>query len=55
MLAIKPDYPEALNNRGTALHDLHRVEDALASYERALAINLGHVEALIIVASPCRI
>jgi Tfp pilus assembly protein PilF len=36
VLAIKPDYPEALNNRGTALHDLHRVEEALASYERAL-------------------
>jgi predicted O-linked N-acetylglucosamine transferase (SPINDLY family) len=46
VLAIKPDYPEALNNRGTALHDLHRVEDALASYERALAIKPDYVEAL---------
>src|SRR6516225_4679473 len=46
-LAIKPDYVEALNNRGNALRDLKRCQAAIASYDQALAINPGHVEALI--------
>ena len=38
-LAIKPDYADALANRGNALIDLGRAEEALASYDKALAIN----------------
>ena len=45
-LAIKPDYVEALNNRGNALRDLKRLEEALASYDKALAIRPDYAEAL---------
>jgi protein O-GlcNAc transferase len=38
VLVIKPDYAEVLTNRGTALWDLKRFEDALASHDKALAI-----------------
>ena len=34
-LAARPDYPEALNNRGNALQQLKRHEEALASFEKA--------------------
>ena len=44
-LALKPDFTEVLNNRGTALKDLKRYEEALASYDRALAIKPGYAEA----------
>jgi len=37
-LAVKPDYPEAWNNRGVALSDLGRKEEAIASYDKALAV-----------------
>ena len=45
-LAIKPDYAEALNNRGNALKELKRFDEALASYDRALAIQPAYAEAL---------
>jgi tetratricopeptide (TPR) repeat protein len=45
-LALKPDYPEALNNRGNVLRDLKRPEEALASYDRALAIKPENADAL---------
>ena len=45
-LAIKPDYAEALNNRGNALQDLKRPDEALASYDKALAIKPDYAEAL---------
>jgi protein O-GlcNAc transferase len=45
-LAIRPDYPDALNNRGLALLALARHGEALASYDRALAIKPDYVEAL---------
>jgi protein O-GlcNAc transferase len=35
----KPDYAEAWNNRGNALSDLRRHEEALASYERSIKLN----------------
>ena len=37
-LALRPDYAEALSNRGLTLQELKRFEEALASYERALAV-----------------
>ncbi|MFB2917574.1 MULTISPECIES: TPR end-of-group domain-containing protein, partial [Aerosakkonema] len=37
-LAIKPDFDLAWNNRGVALANLGRYEEAIASYARALAI-----------------
>ena len=43
-LAIRPDYAEALNNRGTALAELDRPDDALASYDAALALDPDYVE-----------
>ena len=42
---LRPQYLKAHNNRGTALEALNRLEEALASYERALAINPGFSEA----------
>jgi hypothetical protein len=38
-LKLKPNYVEAHIGRGTALHDLNRVAEAIAAYDRALAIN----------------
>ena len=37
-LALAPDNPEALSNRGAALRKLGRYEAALADYDRALAL-----------------
>src|SRR5580698_6313910 len=37
-LKIKPDVPGALSNFGLILHKLKRHQEALASYDRALAI-----------------
>jgi tetratricopeptide (TPR) repeat protein len=37
-LALRPDYVEALNNRGNALRALARYQDAIDSYARALAL-----------------
>jgi Tfp pilus assembly protein PilF len=39
VLALKPDYVEALNNRRNALRDLKRSEQALASYDRGSQSN----------------
>lgn len=44
-LAIKPDYAEALHNRGNTLQDLGRSAEALASYEQALRANPDLAEA----------
>jgi predicted O-linked N-acetylglucosamine transferase (SPINDLY family) len=43
-LAVKPDYAEALSNRGNALADLKRSEGALANFDRALAIKPNFAE-----------
>jgi tetratricopeptide (TPR) repeat protein len=45
-LALKPDYFDALNNRGVTLHELRRFPEALASYDRALALRPDHAGAL---------
>ncbi len=38
-LSINPQYDSAWNNRGIALDDLGRKEEAIASYDRALELN----------------
>ena len=45
-LALRPEYPEAFNNRGNALQALGRHAEALASYERALRERPLYPEAL---------
>jgi tetratricopeptide (TPR) repeat protein len=45
-LAVRPDDPHALYNRGVTLHLLRRFEAALASYDRALAVQPDYAEAL---------
>ena len=37
-LTVRPDFAEALSNRGNTLHELKRFEEALASYDRALTV-----------------
>jgi tetratricopeptide (TPR) repeat protein len=44
---LRPNYPEALNNRGIALQALGRHEDALLSYDSALALRPDFVAALV--------
>jgi protein O-GlcNAc transferase len=46
VLAVKPDYAEALLARGNIFGALGSREDALASYDKALAVNPDYVEAL---------
>jgi hypothetical protein len=43
---VRPDYAEALRNRGVTLHELKRFDEALASYEQALAVRPDYAEAL---------
>ncbi len=45
-LTVRPDFAEALYNRGNALHELKRFEEALASYDRALTVRPDYAEAL---------
>ena len=45
MLAQAPGYAEGHNNRGAALHQLQRYEEALASYDLALAVKPDYVNA----------
>jgi tetratricopeptide (TPR) repeat protein len=45
-IALKPDYADALYNRGVALEGLRRFDEALASYDRALAVRQDFAEAL---------
>ncbi|MGQ9873251.1 TPR end-of-group domain-containing protein [Leptodesmis sp.] len=40
-LRVKPDYAAAWNNRGLALDDLGRKEEALMSYDKVLQIQSG--------------
>ena len=44
-LPSNPDYADAYSNRGNALQDLNRPDEALASYERAIALKSDHAEA----------
>ena len=43
---LRPDYAEALYNRGNALQVLKRYAEALASYDRALTVRPDYAEAL---------
>ena len=43
-LALKPNYAEAIYNRGVALQDLKRFDEALASYD-AIALKPDYAEA----------
>ncbi len=45
-LALKPDYAEALHDRGSALYDLKRPEEAAASYDAAIALKPNFADAL---------
>jgi tetratricopeptide (TPR) repeat protein len=45
-LKVRPDYAEALYNRGNTLHALKRFEEALASYDRALKGRPDYPDAL---------
>ena len=45
-LAIKPDYVEALNNRGVVLEVLLRHDEALACFDRAVALDPDQANAL---------
>src|SRR5205085_2600982 len=45
-LAIRPDFAQALSNRGNVLFELKRYEEALDSYDRALAIRPDFAQAL---------
>ena len=42
---MRPDYAEALSNRGDTLKELKRFEEALASYDRALTLRPDYAEA----------
>src|SRR6185436_12441640 len=44
--ALKPDFAEALNNRGNALRALKRLQEALTSFDRAVAVRADYAEAL---------
>ena len=43
---LKPNHAEAFNNRGIALKDLGRLDEAMASYDKAIALKPGYLEAL---------
>lgn len=45
-LALRPDDPQLLSNRGVALYELGRSAEALASYDRALALQPGFAAVL---------
>src|ERR1700733_15265194 len=38
-LTVRPDFAEALFNRGNTLQELKRFEEALASYDQALTVS----------------
>ena len=40
-LAASPNHPDALYNRGNVLAQLERYDEALASYDAALAVAAG--------------
>jgi adenylate cyclase len=44
-LALDPDLPEAHASRGLALHESERHDEAIAEFERALAIDPNLYEA----------
>src|SRR5262249_38788166 len=45
-IALKSDYPEAFNNRGSVFRDLNRLEEALSSYNEALRLKPDYADAM---------
>jgi tetratricopeptide (TPR) repeat protein/SAM-dependent methyltransferase len=45
LLALRPDFPEALSNLGVALKDLGRIEEAIAAFRQATAVRPDYAEA----------
>jgi tetratricopeptide (TPR) repeat protein len=45
-LSLKPDYHQALNNKGVALSALGRKEEAIAAYDQALSLKPDYHQAL---------
>ena len=45
MTALKPDYAEAHSNLGTTLKELGRLDEAVASYNQAIALKPDYAEA----------
>ena len=43
-LLLKPDYADACNNKGNALKDLSKLDDAMAAYNKALSIKPDYSE-----------
>jgi Flp pilus assembly protein TadD len=44
-LRLKPDFAEAHNNLGTALHRMGRIEEAISQYQEALRLKPESEEA----------
>ena len=44
-IALRPQYVEALNNRGNTLREMKCLEEALANHEKALSIKPDYIEA----------
>ena len=44
-ICVRPDYAQAFYNRGVALQGLRRFDEALASYDKALALKPDYAEA----------
>ena len=44
VIALKPDFTDAIINRGVALYDLQQYEAAVASYDRAIVMNPDCIE-----------
>ena len=42
---MRPDYADAFVNRGVTLHELKRFDEALASYDRAIALRPDYAQA----------
>jgi tetratricopeptide (TPR) repeat protein len=45
-LSLRPDFVQALSNRGAILKQMRRYNEAVESYDRALALQPDHVEVL---------
>jgi tetratricopeptide (TPR) repeat protein len=45
VLVIQPNYVNALINKGVALYDLGKYQDAIVSYDKVLALNANDVDA----------
>ena len=45
-ISLKPDYAEALSNRGNVLQKLERFSDAIKDYDKAISLKPDYVDAL---------